>query len=138
MGSADAQVVTSSQTSIAFSPAAVAVAASSAQTLQASFAVSGYTGSFTPTAAMHYGHDYTVGAATCTTVTSTTETCTFPITFIPTLPGTRKDAIIVSKRFDRLGNSIRLWSGTGTAGGVRSGSADSVRNCRLHLPGGGG
>jgi hypothetical protein len=96
MGSADAQVVTSSQTSIAFSPAAVGVAASSAQTLQASFAVSGYTGSFTPTAAMHYGHDYTVGPATCTTITSTTETCTFPITFIPTLPGTRKDAIVVS------------------------------------------
>src|SRR5271163_3716379 len=45
---------------------------------------------------MHYGHDYTVGAAACAILTSTTETCTFDITFKPTLPGTRKDAIVVS------------------------------------------
>jgi hypothetical protein len=75
---------------------AATVGTPSPQTLTVSFAVSGYSGSFTPTAAMHYGHDYAVAAAECTTVTSTSETCTFNITFKPTFPGLRKDALIVS------------------------------------------
>jgi hypothetical protein len=44
--------------------AEVGVSATAAQQLTASFSVSGYSGSFTPTATLHYGHDFTIGAVT--------------------------------------------------------------------------
>jgi len=50
---------------ILFHAAAVGISETSAQKLTASFAVSGYTGTFTPTAGFHYGHDYTRGPVTC-------------------------------------------------------------------------
>jgi len=98
---ASAQVATPSQTSIVFNAAAVGVAASSAQTLQASFTVSGYTGSFTPTATLHYGLSYTLGAVSCNGAGST-ETCTVNITFEPTLPGGRRDALFLMNGTTRL------------------------------------
>ena len=79
---------------IGFNPAAVGITSASAQTLTASFAVSGYSGSFTPTADLHYGHDYKLGAVSCT-VSGSSETCSLPVTFLPTLPGTRKDALLL-------------------------------------------
>ena len=100
-----------SPTNVGF--AAATVGKISSQALTVSFKVSGYSGSFTPTAAMHYGHDYTVGAAECTTVTSTSETCTFKIIFRPTLPGLRKDALIVSDGSTTL--STVLVYGVGNA-----------------------
>jgi trimeric autotransporter adhesin len=96
-----AQTATPSQTSIVFNPAAVAIAASSAQTLQASFTVSGYSGSFTPTATLHYGLSYTLGAVSCTGGGSS-ETCTVNITFQPTLPGGRRDALFLMNGTTRL------------------------------------
>ncbi len=77
---------------LTFNPAAIGISAGSAQTLTASFTVTNYTGSFTPTAMAHYGHDYTLGAVNCTGGNGT-ETCTVPVSFIPTLPGARKDAV---------------------------------------------
>jgi hypothetical protein len=74
---------------LSFNPAAIGISAASAQTLTASFTVSG---SFTPTAMAHYGHDYKLGAVNCTAGNGQ-ETCTVPVTFLPTLPGARKDAV---------------------------------------------
>jgi hypothetical protein len=79
---------------ITFKAAAVGISSTSAQKIVASFKVSGYSGSFTPTAAMHYGHDYSLGAVTCSGGSSS-ETCKVTITFIPTLPGARKDALLL-------------------------------------------
>jgi len=101
-----------SQPVITFHPAAVGISVSSAQKLTASFAVSGYTGSFTPTAALHYGHDYTLGAVHCT-VSGSSETCKVTITFIPTLPGARKDALLLLDGTTTL--ATVLLGGTGQA-----------------------
>jgi hypothetical protein len=105
------QVATPTQLNVAFATAMVTTA--TPQTLDATFAISGYTGSFTPTAAMHYGHDYTIGTVSCTPTSSTSENCSFPITFSPTLPGTRRDAIVVSDGTTTL--STVLVYGVGTA-----------------------
>lgn len=77
-----------------FNPASVGVSAGSAQTLTASFSVSGYSGSFTPTANLHYGRDYTLGTVSCSG--GGPETCNVPVIFQPTLPGVRRDAIFLS------------------------------------------
>jgi hypothetical protein len=79
---------------LSFHAAAVGVAEASAQKLTATFKVSGYSGSFTPTASMHYGHDYTLSAVKCV-VSGSSETCKVVVTFIPTLPGARKDALLL-------------------------------------------
>ncbi len=79
---------------LSFKAAAVGIAASSAQKLTASFNVSGYSGSFTPTGALHYGHDYTIDTIKCT-VSGSSETCKVTVSFIPTLPGARKDALLL-------------------------------------------
>jgi hypothetical protein len=98
---------------ILFNPAAVAISSSSAQTLDATFDVSGYSGSFTPTAAFHYGHDYKLGSITCSGG-SGSETCTVPVTFIPTLPGARKDALLLMDGSTVL--ATVLLGGTGQSG----------------------
>lgn len=79
---------------LGFHAAAVGVAAASAQKLTETFKVSGYSGGFTPTASMHYGHDYTLSAVKCV-VSGSSETCKVTVTFIPTLPGARKDALLL-------------------------------------------
>lgn len=78
---------------LVFSPAVVGIT-SGAQTLDAIFDVSGYSGSFTPTASFHYGHDYKLGSISCSGG-SGSETCTVPVMFFPTLPGARKDALLL-------------------------------------------
>lgn len=82
------------QGALNFAAAAVGIASTSAQKLTASFNVSGYSGSFTPTAALHYGHDYSIDTIKCT-VSGNGETCKVTISFIPTLPGARKDALLL-------------------------------------------
>ena len=72
-----------------FNSAEVGVSGGSAQTLTATFSVSGYVGSFTPTAALHYGHDYTLGTVGCAP-NGASESCTVPVTFQPRLPGSAK------------------------------------------------
>ena len=95
-----------------FNPAAVGIAASSAQKLTASFEVSGYSGSFTPTATLHYGHDYSLGAISCK-VSGSTETCKVTVSFLPTLPGARKDALLLMDGAATL--ATVLLGGTGQA-----------------------
>jgi hypothetical protein len=82
---------TPAQLYLAFNPAPVGIAAASAQMLTASFTV---TGSDTPTAQLHYGSDYTAGAVNCAS-SAGGQTCTVPVTFTPTLPGARKDALFL-------------------------------------------
>jgi hypothetical protein len=81
--------------SLIFNPAPVAIAPASAQTIVASFTISGYSSTFTPTAAMRYGLNYTTGALSCSGPVSN-ETCTIPVTFIPQYPGGRRDAVVIS------------------------------------------
>jgi hypothetical protein len=107
-----AVVATATSPVLSFHAAAVGVALSSAQKLTASFAVSGYSGSFTPTATLHYGHDYTTGAVTCV-VSGSSETCKVTVTFVPTLPGARKDALFLIDGSTIL--ATVLLGGTGQA-----------------------
>jgi hypothetical protein len=96
---------------ITFNPAAVGISVASAQSVKASFSVSGYAGSFIPTATLHYGHDYTLGTVTCSG--SGPETCTVSVTFQPTLPGARKDALFLMDGTTIL--TTVLLGGTGQA-----------------------
>ena len=91
---AQAQVASPAPAVLAFDPATVGAAASGAQQLTASFSVSGYSGTFTPTASLRYGLHYSAGAVHCTGAGSS-ETCTVGVTFVPTLPGGRKDALFL-------------------------------------------
>src|SRR5580700_1463241 len=95
-GGAEPLVIVATPTSsvLVFHAAAVGVSEASAQKLTATFDVSGYTGTFTPTAALHYGHDYKLGPVTCV-VSGSSETCKVTVAFLPTLPGARKDALLL-------------------------------------------
>ncbi len=97
---------------ISFNPAAVGVGPGVAQQLTASFSVSGYSGSFTPTATLHYGHDYAIGTVTCVP-SGASETCDVTVTFQPSLPGARKDAIFLMDGTTRL--ATVLLGGVGQA-----------------------
>ncbi len=97
---------------ITFDAVAVGVDAAAAQQLTASFSVSGYSGSFTPTATLHYGNDYVLGSVTCT-AGGASETCNVPVTFQPSLPGARKDAIFLMDGSTRL--ATVLLGGVGQA-----------------------
>jgi hypothetical protein len=88
---AAADTATAAQPFLAFNPAAVGIASASAQQLTATFSV---TGGDTITAALHYGYDYTAGKVNCT-ASGGSQTCTVPVTFTPTLPGARKDALFL-------------------------------------------
>jgi hypothetical protein len=96
---------------LSFDAAAVGITPGSAQTLTASFAVSGISGGFTPTATLHYGHDYSLGPVTCTGGGS--ETCTVAVTFQPSLPGARKDAIFLTDGNTRLATVLLGGVGQG-------------------------
>jgi hypothetical protein len=88
-----AYTVSPAAPSIQFNAAAVGIAPSAAQTLTATFNVSGNPGTpFTPTASLHYGLNFTVGTVTCSGPANS-QTCTVPVTFLPTYPGARKDAL---------------------------------------------
>lgn len=94
---------TPSPTAIVFGT--VPVATSTPPQLTATFTVSGYSGSFTPTAVVHYGYDYSLGAVNCTGG-APPETCTVPVTFKPTLPGGRRDALFLMNGTTRLGTVL--------------------------------
>ena len=97
---------------LTFNAAEIGVAAVSTQTLTASFEVSGYSGSFTPTATLHYGHDYFLGPLNCTPGGGS-ETCTATVTFQPSLPGARKDAIFLMDGTTRLATVLLGGVGQG-------------------------
>ena len=113
-GGAEPLVIVATPTAsvLLFHAAAVGVSEASAQKLTATFDVSGYTGTFTPTAALHYGHDYKLGPVTCV-VSGSTETCKVTVSFLPTLPGARKDALLLLDGATTL--ATVLLGGTGQA-----------------------
>jgi len=82
---------TPTQPSLAFNPAPVGVVPALAQTITADFIV---TGTDTLSISQHYGSDFTADAMTCSPRPGG-QTCLVPITFIPTLPGARKDALFL-------------------------------------------
>jgi hypothetical protein len=92
--SAFAQVATLTSGTPVFNPAVVGVATGSAQTINVQFNVTGYAGTFTPTAKLHYGLSYTMGAVSCSGGAAP-ETCTVPVTFQPLYPGARPDALLL-------------------------------------------
>ena len=106
-----AQTATPVTTFLSFNAAPIGVSAGSAQILTASFTISDYAGSFTPTATLHYGHDYTLGTVSC--LGAGPETCTVPVTFQPTLPVTRKDAIFLMNGTTRLATMLLDGVGQG-------------------------
>jgi len=107
--SATATATYTVQPYLLFNAAAVGIAPGSAQQLTAK--VSLIAGS-APTATLHYGHDYTVGAVSCTP-SGSLEVCTVPVSFIPTLPGARKDALFLMNGSTRV--ATVLLDGTGQA-----------------------
>ena len=100
---------TPATTVLMFAPAPVAATPTASQTMAASFTVTGYTGTFLPTAVLHYGRSYNLGAVSCTG--SGTEICTVPVTFKPLYPGGRRDAIFLMNGTTRL--ATMLLSGIG-------------------------
>ena len=124
MPPARAQTVVPQQTGIGF--AAAQIGTTAPQALVADFTVSGYTSSFTPTSKMHYGYDYTVGDASCTSTGAGTETCSFPITFTPMLPGMRKDAILVGNGTTTLATVLVYGVGQGPLAAIQPGVLTQV------------
>ena len=114
-----------SQGVLSFNPAPVGIAEASAQQLTATFDVSGYTGTFTPTATLHYGYDYSAGAVDCTGGPSP-ETCTVTITFQPTLPGGRKDALFLMNGPTRLATVLLYGIGQAPLALVQPGVVNST------------
>jgi len=93
-----------------FNPAPVAIAAASAQTLTATFTLTGFSSAITPTATMHYGLAYKVGKVTCTG-SAGNQTCSVPVTFIPNYPGGRKDALFLMNGTTRLATELAYGVG---------------------------
>ena len=128
------QTATPAATFLSFNAAQIGVSGGTAQTLTASFAVSGYAGSFTPTATLHYGHDYTLGAVSCSG--GGPESCTVPVTFEPTLPGTRKDAIFLMNGTTRLATVLLNGVGQGPMSLVQPGAfTTSVPSSSINMSG---
>jgi hypothetical protein len=117
---APSPVATPAQPALSFTPAAVGVAAGSAQTLTASFTVTGYTGAFTPTASLRYGLHYSAGAVQCTGGASP-ETCTVAVTFTPGLPGGRRDAVRLMSGSTVIGTMLLYGVGQGPLGLIQPG-----------------
>ncbi|HEV2644978.1 MAG TPA: choice-of-anchor D domain-containing protein [Acidobacteriaceae bacterium] len=86
---------------LVFNPAPVGVSLASAQTLTATFQVTGFSTGFTPTAKLHYGLSYSIGAVTCTGPTGALS-CSVPVTFQPQYPGGRREALFLMVGSTRL------------------------------------
>jgi hypothetical protein len=115
-----AQTAIPAATLLSFNAAQIGVSAGSAQTLTASFTISGYAGSLTPAATLHYGHDFTLGAVSCSG--GGLETCTVPVTFQPLLPGNRPDAIFLMDGTSRLATVLLSGVGQGPLSLVQPGA----------------
>jgi len=105
---------------LVFNPAPVAVPLASAQTLTATFQVNGYTAGFTPTATLHYGLSYRIGAVSCTGAAGS-ESCSVPVTFQPQYPGGRRDAIFLMNGTTRLATLLIYGIGQGPFAMVQPG-----------------
>ncbi len=111
-GLAGAETAVPTPTVLNFNPAVIDSAAGSPQQLTVSFAVTGITGNFAPAATLHYGIDYTAGNVSCTGAPAS-QTCTVPVSFQPTLPGGRKDALFLMNGSTRLATVLLGGIGQG-------------------------
>ncbi len=105
---------------LVFNPVAVGVSSSSAQTITATFTLNGYAAGFTPTATLHYGTSYEIGAVNCTG-TANTETCSVPVTFQPQYPGGRRDALFLMNGTSRISTLLLYGIGQGPFAMVQPG-----------------
>ena len=96
-----AQTVTPASTSLTFTSAQVGISAGTAESLTATFAITGFSSVITPTATMHYGLSYTAGAVSCTGAVGS-QSCSVSVKFTPTYPGGRKDALFLMNGTTRL------------------------------------
>jgi Bacterial Ig-like domain (group 3)/FG-GAP-like repeat/Chitobiase/beta-hexosaminidase C-terminal domain/NHL repeat len=113
-----------------FNAAQVGVAKASAQQLTATVSL---VGSTTPTAALHYGLDYSAGAVSCT-ANGGIEVCTVPITFIPTLPGGRKDALFLMNGTTRVATVLLYGIGQSPMAEIQPGIVtDPVSNASYYI-----
>jgi sugar lactone lactonase YvrE len=96
-----AQTVTPGSLSLSFTAAQVGVAHGTAETLTATFAITGFSSAITPTATLHYGLAYTVGAVSCTESVGS-QSCSVPVTFVPDYPGGRRDALFLMNGTTRM------------------------------------
>jgi sugar lactone lactonase YvrE len=103
-----------------FNPAPVAISAASAQTLTATFTITGESSLITPTAVMHYGLAYAVGKVTCTG-SAGNQTCSVPVTFIPNYPGGRKDALFLMNGTTRLATELAFGVGQSPLAAIQPG-----------------
>jgi Abnormal spindle-like microcephaly-assoc'd, ASPM-SPD-2-Hydin/NHL repeat len=103
-----------------FNPAPVGISLASAQTLTATFQVNGFAAGFTPTAKLHYGLSYSIGAVNCTG-TAGSESCSVPVTFQPQYPGGRRDALVLSNGSTTLATVQTYGVGQGPFGLVQPG-----------------
>ena len=78
------------------------------QQLTATFAMGSGFGQLVPSASLHYGHDYALGPVSCSG-----QSCSVTVSFTPTLPGSRPDALFLSSGAERI--ATILLSGTGQA-----------------------
>ena len=132
---ANAQTATPTPTVLSFNPAAVGISHGSAQQKTASFLVTGYAGSFTPTAALHYGIDYTKGSVTCKAAAGG-ETCTVPVSFLPNLPGGHRDALFLMNGTMRLATVLLYGVGQGPLALLEPGVVSSTPSSALRSGGG--
>jgi sugar lactone lactonase YvrE len=105
---------------LVFNPAPVGIPLASAQTLTATFQMNGYGAGFTPTATLHYGLSYSIGAVSCTGAVGS-ETCSVPVTFQPQYPGGRRDAIFLMSGTTRLATLLIYGIGQGPFSMVQPG-----------------
>ena len=91
-GSAATAASSSSPQSIVFDAVSLG---SSPRQLVATFNLEA--GSVIPVASLHYGHDYSVGQVSCSG-----QTCSFSVSFSPTLPGARPDAVFLTSGSQRV------------------------------------
>jgi hypothetical protein len=103
-----------------FNPAPVAIPLASAQTLTATFQLNGFSTVLSPTARLHYGLSYSIGAVSCTG-SAGSQSCSVPITFQPQYPGGRREALFLMNGTTRLATLLIYGIGEGPFAMVQPG-----------------
>jgi sugar lactone lactonase YvrE len=116
-----AQTVTPSPAVLTFPASPVGVSGSGVQKLTATFQITNGTAFIPATAVLHYGTSYSAGAVTCTGTGIPNETCTVLISFSPTYPGGRRDAVFLMNGTTRLAAALLYGVGQSPLGLIQPG-----------------
>ena len=103
------------------------LSAASPTIVMAQFTVTGYTGSFIPTAGFQYGKSFAAGTVSCTSLTSGGETCTVPVTFGPQFPGARRDTLYLMNGAAQLAGTFLYGIGEAPFAMLQPGVTTSVQ-----------